>query len=168
MMIGAYRQDKDGRLTGRHVLAALLLFFAVVATVNFVMVRYALLTFRGEVQDNPYEAGLAFNQEIDAARAQAARNWRVEGVVRRTDGGQAELDLSAKDAQGEPIPGLTITGGLAAPADKRLDRTFAFQQARLGSFVGTVDAPAGQWDLSIELSRDGERLFRSRNRITLR
>jgi nitrogen fixation protein FixH len=168
MTIYADGQDKDGRLTGRHVLAILLLFFAVVGTVNFVMVRYALLTFRGEVQDNPYEAGLAFNREIDAAQAQAARNWRVEGVVRRTDGGRAELDLSAQDARGEPISGLTITGGLAAPADKRLDRPFAFEEARLGFFVGTVDAPAGQWDLNIELSRDGERLFRSHNRITLR
>ncbi len=168
MTIGAYRQDKDARLTGRHVLAALLLFFAVVGTVNAVMVRYALLTFRGEVQDNPYEAGLAFNQEIDAARAQAARNWRVEGVVRRMVGGHAELDLSAEDARGEPIPGLTIAGSLAAPADKRLDRAFAFEEARPGSFIGTVEAPAGQWDLSIELSRNGERLFRSVNRITLR
>jgi hypothetical protein len=36
-----------------------------------------------------------------------------------------------------------------------------------GLFRGTTAAAAGQWDLVIELSRDGERLFRSKNRVWL-
>jgi nitrogen fixation protein FixH len=168
MTINAHGQKQDRRLTGRHVLAILLLFFGVVGTANFVMVRYALVTFRGEDQDNPYEAGLAFNQEIDAAEAQAARHWQVDGTIRRREDGRAELDLSVLDTNGAPIPGLAISGRLAGLADKNLDRALTFEETRLGAFVGTVDAPAGPWDLYIELAREGERLYRSRNRIRLR
>ena len=34
-------------------------------------------------------------------------------------------------------------------------------------FRGVTPAAAGQWDLVIELARDDERLFRSRNRVLL-
>jgi nitrogen fixation protein FixH len=167
MTIDAMGQGHGRRLTGRHVLAILLVFFGIVGSVNFVMVRYALMTFSGEDQDNPYEAGLAFNQEITAAEAQAARHWHVDGVIKRRDDGQAELDLSVHDAAGAPIPGLVVSGRLAGPADKSLDRALTFEETRLGAFVGTVDAPTGLWDLHIEFSRDGDRVFRSRNRIQL-
>jgi hypothetical protein len=40
-------------------------------------------------------------------------------------------------------------------------------EAAAGQFRGTAGALAGQWDLVIELSRDGTRLFRSRNRVVL-
>ena len=37
-----------------------------------------------------------------------------------------------------------------------------------GHFSGVTEAALGQWDVVIELSRDGDRLFRSKNRIVLR
>jgi len=37
-----------------------------------------------------------------------------------------------------------------------------------GQFKGQSAPLAGQWELVIELSRDGARLFRSKNRIFLR
>jgi nitrogen fixation protein FixH len=37
-----------------------------------------------------------------------------------------------------------------------------------GRFSGVVTPSPGQWDLVIELSRDGERLFRSKERVILR
>jgi hypothetical protein len=36
-----------------------------------------------------------------------------------------------------------------------------------GHFHGSVQVPAGQWDLVIDLSRQGQRLFRSKNRVVL-
>ena len=36
------------------------------------------------------------------------------------------------------------------------------------SFTAKRRRTPGQWDLIIDLSRDGERVFRSRSRVTLR
>jgi hypothetical protein len=37
-----------------------------------------------------------------------------------------------------------------------------------GRFHGDVDVVPGQWDFVIALSRQGEQLFRSKNRIVLK
>ena len=37
-----------------------------------------------------------------------------------------------------------------------------------GEFHGAVQAQAGQWELIIDLDRGGDRVFRSRSRISLR
>ena len=54
------------------------------------------------------------------------------------------------------------------PNDRRLDRPVAMQADAPGRFSGVVSPAPGQWDLVIELTRDGERLFRSKERIILR
>ncbi|HKN09769.1 MAG TPA: FixH family protein, partial [Pseudomonadota bacterium] len=57
-------------LTGRTVLICLVLFFALVAGVNAVMIKAAVTTFGGVESENSYQAGLAFAQQIAAARSQ--------------------------------------------------------------------------------------------------
>jgi nitrogen fixation protein FixH len=55
------------------------------------------------------------------------------------------------------------------PTDRRLDRPVPVSEDRPGHFRGDAEKiSAGQWDLVIELSRQGERQFRSKNRIVLR
>ena len=57
---------------------------------------------------------------------------------------------------------------LARPADKRGDRTVALAERSAGRYSGEAsDVAAGIWDLEVEAERGGERLFRSKNRITL-
>ena len=53
------------------------------------------------------------------------------------------------------------------PTDRRLDRPVAITEEAPGRFRGSSKISSGQWDLVIELSRGGERLFRSRNRVVL-
>ena len=66
------------------------------------------------------------------------------------------------------MAGLEATVSLIHPNDRRLDRPVAMQANAPGRFRGVVTPSPGQWDLVIELSRDGERLFRSKERIILR
>jgi len=47
-------------------------------------------------------------------------------------------------------------------------RPILLDETQPGQFRGAATATAGQWDLVIELSRDGVRLFRSKNRIALK
>ena len=63
-------------LTGRHVLAAMLVFFAVVFAVNAAMIYAALSTYSGVVADEPYRKGLHYNERIVADERQRQRNWR--------------------------------------------------------------------------------------------
>jgi nitrogen fixation protein FixH len=154
-------------VTGRMVLICLVAFFAVVAAVNAVMVGAALSTFAGVESESPYQEGLLFDREIAAARAQEARHWRVEAAIERTSDALASIALSARGADGSALTGLTAVVTLVHPTDQRRDRDVQLTQAGPGEFVGTTEAGPGQWDAVVELSRAGERLFRSRNRIVL-
>lgn len=59
---------EKGRITGWHVLIAVVLFFGVVIGVDTVFMVKAYSTFSGEVASNPYEAGLAFNKTLSTLR----------------------------------------------------------------------------------------------------
>jgi len=157
----------NSQLTGRMVLVCLLGFFAVVAGVNAIMMTAAISTFGGVETVNAYQAGLAFEREIAAADAQNGLHWRVQARVASASGATF-IDLTVADAQGRPVPDLSATGRLTHPADARADHLVVFGQTAPGRFRGETDAAPGQWILEIGLSRHGQRLFRSRNRVYLR
>jgi nitrogen fixation protein FixH len=154
-------------LTGRIVLTWLVGFFAVVFAVNGVMAVAAISTFSGLDSDSPYQAGLAFDAEIAAARAQKALHWQVQATVARTEEGATRIEISAHDPDGVPLPGLGATASLVHPTDRRLDRDLALSEDAPGHFRGVTGPAVGQWDVVIDLSRDGARLFQSKNRVTL-
>ena len=154
-------------VTGRTVLVWLVAFFATVAAVNAVMIRAAVSTFGGLETESSYQAGLAFARETADARAQDALHWRVDAKLTPVRDGAAEIVIAARDPAGRPLHGLAATARLVHPADKRDDRIMSLRQTGPGEFRGLTPASAGQWDLVIELARDGTRVFRSKNRILL-
>ncbi len=159
-------------LTGRAVLFCLLAFFGVVIAVNAVLVRAATSTFGGLETDSSYKAGLAFMHEVAAARAQQAREWKIDAhlvpAVRTGTQTETRVEITARDSRGTPLAGLDLALLLEHPTDKRLDHAVVAKEIRAGTFRAVTDALRGQWEMVIELSRGGERLFRSKNRITLR
>jgi nitrogen fixation protein FixH len=155
-------------LRGRTVLAALLGFFGVVVGVNMIMMTLAIRTLPGTEVDSAYRASLRFNGEIEAAREQDARGWRIVAQVDRAADGHAAIRVEARDAQAAPLAGFDMTAQLQRPANKRGDRTAALVEREIGIYRGAaVDVAAGQWDLVIEAGRAGKRLFLSRNRLIL-
>src|SRR3974390_2311772 len=155
-------------LTGRHVLLWLVSFFVVVFAVNGVLVRAAISTFGGVETTSSYMAGLQFEHEMAVAEQQNALHWRVTGRITRDSAGQAVLDISARDARGKVLAGLSADVRLAHPADEQLDRVIDMRPVPGGAFRGEAPVQPGQWDLIIDLYRGDQRLFRSRNRVTLR
>lgn len=160
-------QSAGFALKGWMVLTLLLNFFGVVAGVNAVMIHYAVSTFRGEQEVSPYEHGLAFDKDIEAARAQEALGWKVSAGVSRNVDGAALVEVVVKDASQVPVTGLTFESALDSPADKKLDKQVSLSETAPGVYSGRVAANAGQWDLMLVASRDGARVFRSKNRIAL-
>lgn len=155
-------------ITGRFVLIAVVSFFAVVIGVNVVMMRLAIATLPGTEVDSAYSAGLAYEKEIQAARQQDKRDWKVDAHIERQADGTARLSVDAKAQDGVPVVGLSVFGRLERPTDRRADQVFEVAESGEGSYRGTAHGVvAGQWDLVIEADRDGRRLFLSRNRIVL-
>ncbi|MCJ8142736.1 FixH family protein [Ancylobacter sp. A5.8] len=150
-------------ITGRTVLACFLGFFGIVFGANFFLVRAAVTSFGGVETESSYKAGLEFTRESAAAQAQEARHWQVAAHL-----AAGELDVSARDADGQPLTSLDIAVRLHHPTDRRLDQAVDPERIGAGRWRAAAAVPPGQWDLVIELSRDGERLFRSSNRVVTR
>jgi nitrogen fixation protein FixH len=156
-------------LTGSMVLLWILLFFGVVISVNVTMMTLAIKTLPGVDDDNAYADGLAYNQNIAAARAQDARHWQVSAHVERDANGPGSIVVSAHDAKGAALLGLLFKAVLERPADRRADLSVALSDRGAGSYRGSIEGvAAGQWELVLEGYRGAERMFLSRNRLDLR
>ena len=162
------RGKQPREVTGWTVLSLMVAFFAVVIGVNVFMAHAALSTFGGVETESSYRAGQTFERDVAMAEAQDGQHWQVEAKVKPGVDGNTALDIVARDVDGAPLTGSLATAQFARPVDRRLDRTVAVQQDAPGHFHGSGEVPAGQWDLIIELSRHGEQLFRSSNRVVLR
>ena len=155
-------------VTGRAVLIWLLAFFGVVIGINGVMMALAIVTMPGLETDKPYQAGINYNADIASARAQAARQWKVASHVGRDAGGRVSVNVEARDRDGAPLPRLDVTMRLARPTDQRADRTIALTERESGRYVGeAADVAPGVWDVELDAGHGAERMFRSRNRVTL-
>lgn len=162
------KRNKPRELTGKHVWLCLLGFFGVVVGVNAIMVKAATSTFGGVETTSSYKAGLLFEQDVAKAERQDGLRWRVDGKLARDKEGDAVLDISAHDATGAPLAGLQAQARLAHPVDERLDHIISLKRIGEGLFRGRAPAQSGQWELIVDLYRDGGRVFRSRNRVTLK
>jgi nitrogen fixation protein FixH len=161
-------QAQPRQITGWMVLGFMIAFFAIIVGVNVFMAHAAISTFGGVETASSYQAGQMFERDVATAKAQDAQHWQVDAKVTRATDGTTLIDITARDRAGTPVSGADASAQFARPTDRRLDRTIAIHQSGPGHFVGNADLAAGQWDLVIELSRQDERLFRSKNRIVLK
>jgi nitrogen fixation protein FixH len=155
-------------LKGWMVLAMIGAFFGIVMIANGALIYFALSTFSGEEETNPYEHGLAYQKDIVAAHAQDALHWQAAVQLARLSAGEPpRLEFALHDAQDQPVAGLTVVAILAFPASKRFDRTLNLVEEGPGIYRAEAVVEAGQWDVAIEAKRDGITVFRSHNRIVL-
>lgn len=155
-------------ITGRTVLYWLIGFFAVIFAANTVFIWLALGSFPGEVEEGSYKVGQRYNQEIAAARAQSELGWSVEIDLSRGAGGSADLVVSAADADGGPLTGLTFTANLIHPTNDANDTQFTLRETENGRYAGTAEAvPAGNWNLEVLAENTEGRVFKSENRLYL-
>ena len=162
------RRRRPREVTGRTVLVCVAAFFGVVSLVNGIMIRAAVSTFGGLETESSYKAGLAFGREIAASEAQDKRRWTVSAKIGAIVDGQLRIELAALDAAGRPLVGYEAIVRLSHPTDRRLDHTIKMIDSGAGRFAGHTAVTPGQWDLVVDLLRDDERLFRSRERIVLK
>jgi nitrogen fixation protein FixH len=154
-------------ITGRFVLITFMAFFGVIAAVNAVMMTLAIRTMPGLDVKNGYVASQAMNGEFDAMQKQAERGWAVDAVV-GLKAGQAPVSVRFMDRSKVPVQGLEVHARLAHLALTRADHAATLIEIYPGRYAADVpDIQPGGWTLVIEASRNGERVFISRNRVVL-
>ncbi|BCM87140.1 FixH family protein [Methylobacterium indicum] len=155
------------RLTGRHVLLALIGFFGTIAAADALLVTSAFRTFTGLEAASPYHAGQVYTAERARARAQTARGWHLDGTIAR-DGAGIGLIVSLRGPDGAPLAGKDLRARLERPTDARLDRALALAATAPGTYAGNLDAlPAGQWRLVVEVTGPGGIELRRERRVTI-
>lgn len=156
-------------LTGRHVFYILLGFFGVVFAVNGLLVFYAVTGFSGVETKNAYEAGLAFNRELNALHEQNERGWKVTVERSVTTNGAMAFKIQPKDHEGNILTGLSVSAQFKRPVDAALDRAVSLKEVESGVYETAVALPAvGQWIFELTALRGDHELFRSRNRIMVK
>jgi nitrogen fixation protein FixH len=158
--------DRD-ILTGRKVFLILVAFFGVMLAANITMTYYAAATFPGLASDSAYAEGVAYDQEIAAARAQEALGWKVDATNTRIAPGRSAFSVTQSDAAGNPTEGLVVTAIFQHPSDRARDRRFVLAEVAPGIYRGEFDIGSGGWDVFIEMTQGGERKFRSHSRIEI-
>lgn len=159
---------RKGEITGRTVLICFVGFFGIVATVNGIMIRFAVTTFAGAETASSYKAGLGYKNEEAEAAAQEKLDWHVDGRISHAVSGETILTVDVRDKSKLPVYGIAVAARLAHPLNARLDRSVEFARMADGSFRGATDAAAGQWTVTVDVTRDGERLYRTKSRVVLK
>ena len=147
-------KSKPRKLTGYHVAAMIVAFFAVVVCVNMVMARFAISTFGGTVVDNSYVASQKYNQWLEQARNQATHGWTVSPTERV--GGKAVMAL-AQDG-GTALLGAEIMTVAEHPVGRSQPITLRFRDIGDGTYASINTLPAGRWKLRINITHEGKKM----------
>lgn len=151
------------RLTGWHVLAAVVGFFAVVIAVDVSFAVAAYRTFPGEVSVTPYEDGILYNKTLAQLSAQEKLGWRAAAAAERD-----AVVVIVRDKADRPLSGLKLTAKLERPATETGRLTPRFAETAPGRYEARLPAVSGAWDLTAE-ARDAQgHLFVAERRLTWR
>ncbi len=146
--------DGEFRLTGKHVLAALLGFFAMIFIANGIFLTVAVRSFPGEHVEKSYLQGLNYNDTLAEREAQAALGWRASIEEARLENGAAVIGVKFLDADAAPLSGLDLVSSLSRPASDESDQTLRFESVGRGLYRAVAsDVGEGAWVLSVAAHR---------------
>lgn len=140
--------NKTKILTGRKVALWLGGFFLIVFAVNGLMTYLALTSWGGLETEDAYRKGLAYNQEIEAAKAQKKSGWKIalDTVPARLQGPISVKITRPKDS----TPPVLISVTISRPATDKFDQTISLFAQSDGQYSAPYSVPLpGQWDLVI-------------------
>ena len=152
--------------TGKHILAAVVMFFGVIFAANIAMVTLGVKSFPGEDIKQSYRQGLEYNQTIAKRNAQIATGWNADITIRDKNA----IVLKLTDKSGAIMRGLRVTGSLKHPAETDKDFTLKFAQAADGTYIASIDKAllGKQWVLTTSAQQTDGTTFDTRNEIWLK
>ncbi|MGE0664941.1 MAG: FixH family protein [Sphingomonadales bacterium] len=130
--------------TGRHMLAVMVGFFAVVIGVNAALALFAAKSWTGLVVQNAYVASQHFNEDLAIARRQQALGWHSTLAY-----GRGILRFDVAGASGAAMPGLTVAVTLRRPTHEGEDRQLTLSPTASGRYQAAVDLGRGTWNAEV-------------------
>ncbi|MEM8796224.1 MAG: FixH family protein [Pseudomonadota bacterium] len=148
-------------ITGYHVLALVLTFFAIIIAVNVTMAVIATRSWTGLVVKNSYVASQEYNEKIEAARIQEALGLSSDFSY---SDGRFSFELLDHSGKAMPVDEIIITIG--RPAHEHKDRRLVLEHGSGTLHELTEDLEAGMWAMEIS-ARSGDLTYRRAVRILI-
>jgi nitrogen fixation protein FixH len=140
---------KPFQFTGWHFLACLVLFFGVDIAINVGFIVQSVVTFPGEVADDPYEAGVAYDSTLARNAIEARLGWLATVERPQAAPGGEVISVRWTDKTGRPLSGLTVTGLLRRPATEAQNLSLRFAEGVPGVYRAVAAVSPGAWDLEV-------------------
>ncbi len=134
-------------LTGRRMFLYFAAFFGLIFCMNAVMITLATRSHRGVVTEHAYAKGLAYNQVVEADKAQQALGLRADISL------ENQL-LSARlyNATGEEITPATMKAVLVRPTQEGMDVAITLHRGE-----APLSLPAaGLWQVRVYAQHQGQ------------
>jgi len=148
-------------LTGWHVLAMVVGFFAMIIAVDAAFLIQAYRTFPGEVSVTPYEDGIAYNRTLAQLAAQEKYGWHAAAAA-----GPDRVILKFSDARGGPVRDLSFRGRLEHPATETGRLAPEFHETAPGRYEARIADLHGAWDLTLVATNKAGQRFEAERRLT--
>lgn len=137
-------------------------FFAVIFAVNGVFIYFALKTHTGVVSDEAYKEGLAYNQVLERAAADA--NLNMQDEVAYTDG---HLTWTLRTRDGAPIATSEAKARFIRAVQDGYDFDVTLQNKGKGVYSAPIKAPLpGAWTVKLDAKWDNQQ-YQTTKRLTL-
>ena len=145
-------------LTGYHVAAMIVAFFAVIVAVNLTMAWFASNSWSGLVVKNSYVASQQYNEKIAAASLQKAKGWRLNFGY-----GDNMLSFWLSDGEGQPVLIKNIAARIGRPAFESADETLILSHMGKGHYRADIELTQGVW--GYQLDGEGSEPYHSEGRF---
>jgi len=135
---------------------ALVGIFGVFLIANGTMLYFATRSWTGLETESAYEKGLAYNDTIAAAEAQASLGWQVAVETGLVSEREAWVEVSLKDGDGHAIVAEQVWAHMVRPTHVGYDREAPLTALDAGRYRGVMELPLlGQWDLRVRVEHRG-------------
>jgi nitrogen fixation protein FixH len=145
--------------TGRHMAAAMLIFFGVIIAVNLGMATLAARSWTGLLVKNAYVESQRFNERIAATEARDLKGWAA-----RLSAAPDRIRYRLLDSNGQLLDVERVIVSISRPTHETEDQSIVLTPDGRGGFSGAALPGPGAWHAEVEArladgSRD-TRLFR--------
>ena len=140
---------KPFRFTGWHFLACMVVFFGIDIAVNVGFIVQSVRTFPGQVANDPYEAGVAYDRTLAREAVERQLGWLASVEAAPAGGGGAAITVRWTDKSGRALVGLTVTGLLQRPATEQENTPLRFAEVAPGTYRAIAAVPTGAWDIDV-------------------